>query len=142
MGRFILAILLVLCIQSLTTHTFPKVSKEKKKVASVSKPKESYTKEEDEAVKAADPENPVDEPTENEDEESEDSAEENAKFEKSEEKPVKVSKSNKLTYMTRVILHKGNQFKIWFDLEQQLHFAYCVVVFCFVLFCFIFRIFI
>ena len=121
------------------THTFPKASKEKKKVASVSKPKESYKKEEDEAVKAADPENLVDEPTENEDEESEDSAEENAKFEKSEEKPVKVSKSNKLTYMTRVILHKGNQFKIWFDLEQQLHFAYCVVVFCFVLFWFIIR---
>ena len=124
------------------THTFPKASKEKKKVASVSKPKESYTKEEDEAVKAADPKNPVDEPTENEDEESEDSAEENAKFEKSEEKPVKVSKSNKLTYMTRVILHKGNQFKIWFDLEQERNFAYYVVVFCFVLFCFIFRIFI
>ena len=123
------------------THTFPKASKEKKKVASAFKPKESYTKE-DEAVKAADPENPVDEPAENEDKESEDSAKENAKFEKSEEKPVKVSKSNKLTYMTRVILHKGNQFKIWFDLEQQLHFAYCVVVFCFVLFCFIFRIFI
>ena len=142
MGRFILAILLVLCTQSLMTHTFPKASKEKKKVASVSKPKESYTKEEDEAVKAADLENPVNEPTENEDEESEDSAEENAKFEKSEEKPVKVSKSNKLTYMTRVILHKGNQFKIWFDLEQERNFAYYVVVFCFVLFCFIFRIFI
>ena len=125
------------------THTFPKASKEKKKVvASISQPKESYTKEEDEAVKDADPENPVDEATENEDEESEDSAEENAKFEKSEEKPVKVSKSNKLTYMTRVILHKRNQFKIWFDLEQELHFAYCVVVFCVVLFCFIFRIFI
>ena len=129
-------------MQSLMTHTFPKASKEKKKVASVSKPKESYTKEEDEAVKAADPENPVDEPTENEDEESEDSAEENAKFEKSEEKPVKVSKSNKLTYMTMVILHKGNQFKVWFDLEQERHFAYYVVVFCFVLFCFIFCIFI
>ena len=113
------------------THTFPKASKEKKKVASVSKPKESYTKEEDEAVKAADPENPVDEPAKNEDEESEDSAEENAKFEKSEEKPVKVSKSNKLTNMTRVILHKGNQFKIWFDLEQERHFSYYV---CFILF--------
>ena len=123
------------------THTFPKASKEKKKVASASKPKESYTKE-DEAVKAADPENPVDEPAENEDEESEDSAKENAKFEKPEEKPVKVSKSNKLTYMTRVILHKGNQFKIWFDLEQEQNFSYYVVVFCFVLFCFIFRIFI
>ena len=124
------------------THTFPKASKEKKKVSSVSKPKESYTKEEDEAVKAADPENPVDEPTENEDEGSEDSAEENAKFEKSEENPVKISKSNKLAFMTRVILHKGNQFKIWFDLEQERNFAYYVVVFCFVLFCFIFRIFI
>lgn len=124
------------------TRTFPKASKEKKKVASVAKPKGSYAKEEDEAVKATDTENPIDEPDENEDEESEELAEEDAKCEKSEEKPVKVSKCKKLTYVTRVILDTGNQFKIWFHLEQERYFAYFVVVFCFVLFCFIFRIFI
>ena len=93
-------------------------------------------------MKATDTENPIDETAENEDEESEEPAEENAKCEKSEEKPVKVSKSNKLTYMARVILDAGNQFKIWFHLEQERHFAYFVVVFCLALFCFVFRIFI
>ena len=89
------------------TQAYPKASKEKKKVASIIKQYESYAKDEDEAVKDADTENQADESTKNEDVESEEPAEENAKSIKT----VKVSKRNKLTYMTRVILHTGSQFK-------------------------------
>ena len=102
-----LAILLFLCIQTLITKAYPKASKEKKKVASVVKQYESYAEDEDEAVKDADTENQADESTENEDEESEESAEENA----TSKKTVKISKRDKVTYMTWITLHTESQFK-------------------------------
>ena len=101
-----LAILLFLCIQTLITKAYPKASKEKK-VASVVKQYEFYAEDEDEAVKDADTENQADESTENEDEESEESAEENA----TSKKTVKISKRDKVTYMTWITLHTKSQFK-------------------------------
>ena len=107
MARFILAILLFVCIQTLIAKAYPKTSKEKKNVASIVKQYESYAEDKNEAVKDTDTENQADESTENRDEESEEPAEENAISKKT----IKVSKRDKLTYITRVILHTRSQFK-------------------------------